>query len=92
MTLRVRLMCFYCAAWSLTFSRPCEAQSRSTQELVQRLNSQQPLEREAAFEVLQKKPKAFAAPGMAAVLLQLTRRENDLIVSTLRESHSMDGV
>ena len=87
-----RLICVCCAACLFSFSRPCVAQARSTQALVQQLASPQPLEREAAFEELRQQPGAFAAPGMAAVLLQLARRENDLVVSTLRASNSRDGV
>jgi hypothetical protein len=65
---------------------------RPSSDPVQQLRSADWGQRAKALEALRSKPALFAAPGMAATLLQSLGREMEVIRATLRESRGAVGV
>ena len=74
------------------FALPIEAQGRSQAELVVALRSSDPGTRASAFQALQAKPGGLSAPGVSNALADLLEKENQLIESTIRDSHGRLGI
>lgn len=79
------LISVFCFAVSL----PCAAQARGVpRDPVQQLESSDWVQRAHAFDSLRREPGALARPSMPDVLRRLLERENDVIVSALRDPNS----
>jgi hypothetical protein len=80
----------YVACFALWFVVPGPARSQALiapDSLVQQLRSASPVARASAFGKLSRIRGAFAAPGMAQLLLRTLDRENQLMWLTLQQSH-----
>jgi HEAT repeat protein len=83
----------FTAAFSIFFMTALSAEQRepANSVLVSKLSSEDPAERISAFYALER-TGALTRSGFAATLLNLLKRENQLIESTLRESKGEFGV
>ncbi len=76
----------------LLVAKPLHSQSSGRTAIIQQLRSRDWAKRAEAFETLSADSSAFATPSMAAELLHLLETEDELIASTIRESHGRVGV
>lgn len=77
----------------LCATRPCAPQAITPHpDYAQQLQSPDMETRSTAYAALRHRRGAWSEPGMADALLHLVEREDELIASTLRESHNTVGV